>query len=335
MNRQRMFECKILNIEADSFSVENQFAHAVLEGLSKKNKCLPSWLIFDNQGSAIFKEITKSPEYLPAACEFEIFNKHINTITNLISDQPFQLIELGSGDGGKTQLLIESIVNKKIDLQYYPIDISEGAIRDLVSTLKSKYSNTTLKVNGLVGDYFVGLKNLTKKSNHRNMVLFLGVTLNNMTPLDANVFLRKLHKSLNKQDLVLIGFDLIKSPKIIYNAYNDSKGLFEKFNLHLLDRINQVLGGTFEKEFFVHQGHYNPMIQALESYLYSTKKQTVRIRTLNKDFKFNAWEGIKTEQSYKYSIEEIELLAGNNGFQIIKKLYASRDYFVDSIWEVQ
>jgi len=209
-----MFECKILNIDADSFSVENQFAHAVLEGLSKKNKCLPSWLIFDNQGSAIFKEITKSPEYLPAACEFEIFNKHINTITNLISDQPFQLIELGSGDGGKTQLLIENIVNNKIDLQYYPIDISEGAIRDLVSTLKSKYLNTTLKVNGLVGDYFVGLKNLTKKPNHRNMVLFLGVTLNNMTPLDANIFLRKLHKSLNKQDLVLIGFDLIKIQKL-------------------------------------------------------------------------------------------------------------------------
>jgi len=330
-----MFECKILNIDTDSFSVENQFCHAVLEGLSKINKCLPSWLIFDSQGSEIFKEITKSPEYLPAACEFEIFNKHINTITNLISEQPFQLIELGSGDGGKTQLLIENIVNNKIDLQYHPIDISEGAIRDLVSTLKSKYLNTTLKVNGLVGDYFVGLKNLTKKPNHRNMVLFLGVTLNNMTPLEANVFLRKLHKSLNKQDLVLIGFDLIKSPKIIYNAYNDSKGLFEKFNLHLLDRINQVLGGTFKKEFFVHQGHYNPMIQALESYLYSTRKQTVHIQNLNKDFKFNAWEGIKTEQSYKYSIEEIELLAEKNGFQIIKKLYDSREYFVDSIWEVQ
>jgi len=56
---------------------------------------------------------------------------------------------------------------------------------------------------------------------------------------------------------------------------------------------------------------------------------------LNKDFKFNAWEGIKTEQSYKYSIEEIELLAEKNGFQIIKKLYDSREYFVDSIWEVQ
>ena len=330
-----MFEYKVLNIDADSFSVDSQFAQAVLEGLSRERKCLPSWLIFDDRGSEIFKEITESPEYLPAACEFEIFNTHQNAITDLISKQPFQLIELGSGDGGKTQILIENIVNKKMNLQYYPIDISEGAIRDLVATLKSKYANTTLKVNGLVGDYFIGLKNLTKNQSCRNLVLFLGVTLNNMVPPDTDIFLRRLHKSLNKQDLLLIGFDLMKNPKILYNAYNDSKDLFEKFNLHLLDRINQVLGGTFKKEFFIHQGHYNPQVHALESYLYSTKNQTVRISGLDKDFKFKAWEGTKTEQSYKYNIEEIKLLAERNGFKIIKELYDSRKYFVDSIWEVE
>ena len=126
-----------------------------------------------------------------------------------------------------------------------------------------------------------------------------------MAPLDANFFLRILHNSLNKQDLLLIGFDLIKNPKILYNAYNDPKGLFEKFNLHLLDRINQKLGGYFIKEFFIHQGHYSPDSRALESYLYSTKKQTVRINALNKDFKFKAWEGMKTEQSCKYTTEQI------------------------------
>jgi L-histidine N-alpha-methyltransferase len=329
-----MFKYEILNSDASSFSVENQFAQAVLEGLSKKNKCLPSWLLFDNRGSEIFKEITESPEYLPAVCEFEIFNNHIKIITDLISKQPFNLIELGSGDGGKTQLLIKDIIKNKIDLTYYPIDISEGAIRDLVETLKLKHENTTIKVNGLVGDYFVGLKNLTRKKDHRNLVLFLGVTLNNMSPPDASIFLKKLHKTLNKKDLLLIGFDLMKNPKIIHNAYNDSKGLFEKFNLYLLDRINEVLGGNFEKEFFVHQGHYNPKINALESYLYSTKKQSVHIRDLNKDFKFLAWEGTKTEQSYKFNQEKINLMAKNNGFKIIKELYDSKEYFVDSIWEV-
>ena len=186
-----------------------------------------------------------------------------------------------------------------------------------------------------ISSYERNLKNLTNDQSHKNLVLFLGITLNNLAPVDANLFLRKLHQSLNKQDLLLIGFDLMKNPKLLYNTYNDTKGLFEKFNLHLLNRINQVLGGTFDTKLFIHQGHYNPKSRALESYLYSTKKQTVSIQNLNKDFKFNAWEGIKTEQSYKYSIEEIELLAGKNEFQIIKKLYDSREYFVDSVWEVQ
>jgi len=330
-----MFEYKILDIDADIFSVENQFAQVVLDGLSLENKCLPSWLIFDSRGSEIFKEITSSPEYLPAACEYEIFNTHAQLITDSISKGSWQLIELGSGDGGKTQILIQNILRNKINLNYYPIDISEGAIRRLVNTLKSKYSNTTLKVNGLVGDYFGGLKNLTNDQSHKNLVLFLGVTLNNLNPVDANLFLRKLHQHLNKQDLLLIGFDLMKNPKLLYNAYNDTKGLFEKFNLHLLNRINQVLGGTFDTKLFIHQGHYNPKSCALESYLYSTKNQTVHINQLNKNFKFKAWEGIKTEQSYKYTIEEIKSLAEENGFKVIKSLYDPRKYFVDSIWEVK
>ncbi|SVC41540.1 uncharacterized protein METZ01_LOCUS294394, partial [marine metagenome] len=270
-----MFEYEALDADADNFSVNNQFAKAVLEGLSRERKCLPSWLIFDDRGSQIFKEITQSPEYLPAVCEFEIFNTRKNEITELIFGQPFQLIELGSGDGGKTQILIENIVSKKMDLHYYPIDISAGSIRNLVETLESKYSNTTLKVNGFVADYFLGLEKLTRNKSFRNLVLFLGITLNNLTPLDADTFLRKLHKSLNKQDLLLIGFDLMKNPKILYNAYNDSRGLFEKFNLNLLDRINQVLGGNFDKDLFIHQGHYNPQLHAFESYLYSITNQTV------------------------------------------------------------
>lgn len=330
-----MFQYKILNTDDDNFSVDNQFTEAVLEGLSRKNKYLPSWLIFDSRGSEIFKEITESPEYLPAACEFEIFNTHINTITDLIHDPPFRLIELGSGDGGKTKLLIQNILKRKINLHYYPIDISEGAIQNLVATLKSKYSNSTLKVNGLVGDYFTGLTNLTKNKSYRNIVLFLGLTLNNMTPSNAKLFLRKLHGYLNKQDLILIGFDLMKNPKTLYNAYNDTMGLFEKFNLHVLDRINQILDGNFQKELFLQQGHYNPKSHAVESFLYSTQNQTVTINRLNMKFNFKAWEGIQTEQSFKYTIEEIQALAESSGFEVQKHLFDANKYFIDSIWRVK
>jgi uncharacterized SAM-dependent methyltransferase len=65
------------------------------------------------------------------------------------------------------------------------------------------------------------------------------------------------------------------------------------------------------------------------------RNQTVHIKALKKDFHFKAWETIKTEQSFKYTLEEIEDLATKNGFKVMANLFDSRKYFVDSIWKVE
>ena len=82
------------------------------------------------------------------------------------------------------------------------------------------------------------------------------------------------------------------------------------------------------------QGQYNPITRAVESYLYSTQDQTVHIKALNKDFHFKAWEAMQTEQSFKYTLEEMESLAVENGFEVVEHLFDSRKYFVDSVWKV-
>ena len=104
--------------------------------------------------------------------------------------------------------------------------------------------------------------------------------------------------------------------------------------MHLLDRINQVLGADFNKKYFVQEGQYNPITRAVESYLYSTRNQTVHIKALNKDYHFKTWEALQTEQSFKYTLEEIENLAFENGFKVVEHLFDSQKYFVDSIWKV-
>jgi L-histidine Nalpha-methyltransferase len=327
-----LFETKLLKTGPISFPQEDQFASAVDIGLSLENKCLPSWLIFDSAGSEIFKGITELTGYLPAACEFEIIRNHKNDIANLITNDTFNLIELGSGDGCKTRILIEYLLNEKFGFHYFPIDISSGAVTNLVRSLEVDEKNSLLKVTGLIGDYFDGLSSVIQEGSKQNLVLFLGVTLNNMDPDTARSFLKKLCGTLREKDYFLIGFDLMKNPKLLYSAYNDP--LFEKFNLHLLDRINQILGANFKKDHFLQQGQYNPETRAVESYLYSTIDQTVHIKTLNKDYHFKAWETLQTEQSFKFTIEEIESLAAENGFQVVEHLFDSRKYFVNSIWKV-
>ena len=326
-----MFNTKNLKSVKESFSSEEQFADTVNVGLSLKKKSLPSWLLFDKVGSEIFKKITELPGYLPAASEFEIIRSHKNDIAKLITGDSFNLIELGSGDGCKTQILIKHLLNEGLDFHYFPIDISSAAVTNLVRSLEDNYYNTSLKVTGLIGDYFDGLD--TVKNNGKNLVLFLGVSLNNMDLGMAKVFLERLSQTIGPEGYLLIGFDLMKDPKLLYSAYNDP--LFEKFNLHLLDRINQELDGDFKKEYFSQQGQFNPITGAVESYLYSMHDQTIHVKKLNKKFNFNAWETIQTEKSFKYTLEEIENLAAESGFEIVEHLYDSRKYFVDSIWKVK
>ena len=147
--------------------------------------------------------------------------------------------------------------------------------------------------------------------------------------------MRELSDSLNEGDYVMIGFDLMKDPKLLYRAYNDPEGVFQKFNLNLLDCINQKLGADFVKGNYVQEGHYNQQSRAVESHIYSTEDQTVQVPALKKEFHFKAWEGMQTEHSYKYAMPEIEALAGNNGFEIVEHLFDSNQFFVDSIWKVK
>lgn len=316
-------------------SAGDQFVQAVLEGLSRQPKRLPSWLIYDDHGSEIFTEITQLPGYHPAQCEFEIFQTHKQAIVDMLGSQEFRVIELGAGDGGKTQILLEHFIQNQLTFEYVPIDISEGAIHNLVAYLESKFSESTMSVTGLAADYFDGLRVLKEESSVQNMVLFLGSTIGNMELPEAEQFLRTLRESLNEGDYVMIGFDLMKHPKTLYAAYNDFSGVFERFNLHLLDILNQKLGANFSKDHFVQQGHYNPKSHAVESYIYSTRAQAVRIETLDKEFVFEAWEGMQSEHSYKYTTPEIESLAEVSGYKIVTHLFDEHQNFVDSIWEVK
>jgi L-histidine Nalpha-methyltransferase len=327
-----LFKVEILQSQMKIFSHEGEFASTVNAGLSLKDKCLPSWLIFDNTGSKIFKKITELDEYLPAKCEFEVIRNHKNLISELITEKKFNLIELGAGDGCKTKILIEHFLNKKLSFNYFPIDISNGAITNLVSSLENSYRDTSLQVTGLIGDYFEGLKTINQNESKQKLILFLGVTLNNLDLDKTRSFLKNLKGLLDPKDFLLTGFDLMKKPKLLYSAYNNA--LFEEFNLHLLDRINQELGANFNKKNFTQQAQYNPNTRAVESYLYSTQSQTVSIKALNKDFHFNAWEAMQTEQSFKYTLKEIEDLAAENGFEVVEQLLDPKKYFLDSVWRV-
>ena len=312
---------------------EHNFSSDVLVGLSRSHKELPSRYFYDEKGSRLFQMITELPEYYLTKCENEILNTQKNKISSLMEGQVFNLVELGAGDGRKTSILISHFLKKKLKFKYIPIDISESAMKSLIHFMNKKFPNLTTE--GIVAEYFDGVKWLNQLNSNRNIVLFLGSNLGNFNRINSNVFLHNLWNSLNSGDYVIIGFDLKKKIDIMLKAYNDSKGITSEFNLNLLHRINQELGGNFDLENFRHYASYDVFTGAMESYLVSLRQQTVFIKEIGQTFSFEPWEPIHTEYSYKYLESDVEKLAADTGFIIQEQLFDSKKYFLDSIWLVQ
>ena len=76
---------------------------------------------------------------------------------------------------------------------------------------------------------------------------------------------------------MIIGVDLEKDERVLYDAYNDAAGVTARFNLNVLVRINQELGGNFDLSAFTHRSIYNRERHRIEMHLISKKAQTVRI----------------------------------------------------------
>jgi dimethylhistidine N-methyltransferase len=320
--------------DLDEIATEKKsFAQDVLIGLSEPRKWIPARYHYDNEGSILFQKIMKLPEYYPTNCEFEILETQKNEIAKLMGGNQFNLVELGAGDGAKTSILLDHFINQGFNFQYVPIDISEGAMKGLIDSIKNKFPQ--IKTNGIVAEYFDGLKWLSKTGKQKNFVLFLGSNLGNFSAAQAKVFIRTLWNTLNNEDFVLIGFDLKKDIDIMLRAYNDFKGVTAEFNLNMLRRINNELGGNFDLTKFRHYATYDVFTGAMESYLVSLEAQTVFIEKLSETFDFKPWEPIHTEYSYKYLVSEVENLANDTGYIIEKHLFDSKKYFLDSIWRVQ
>lgn len=316
-------------------SPRRTFALDVLESLSSRPRRLPPAYLYDEKGSELFRKISSLEEYYPARCEHEILSNHREAIADTLPREPFNLIELGAGDGQKTMLLIEQFVREGLRFEYMPLDISTTSVRNLTFALKERYSGAGLLVTGIVTEYFDGLRWLSRVSGARNLVLFLGSSIGNFDAGGSRRFLRHLWECLKPGDLVLIGFDLKKDISVLNRAYNDSEGLTKEFNLNLLDRINNELEGNFDRrKFFFHSG-YDPRSGAVESYLVSTERQEVLIKGIAKAFSFDAWEALHTESSHKYLESEIECLAADTGFKVQRHFFDSRTYFADSLWSVQ
>jgi dimethylhistidine N-methyltransferase len=279
--------------------IRDDFAEAVREGLAQRPRRIPPRFFYDARGSGLFDRICALPEYYVTRTELAILRRHANELT-----PPDTVIEFGCGYGAKTRLLFEVFLRARRKMTFVPVDISRRALEETCRRLTDDHPGLTVRA---IRAEFERASQLIP--SEPSLVLFLGSNIGNLDGAESVRLLRTLrgHK-------VLVGFDMQKDPAVLHAAYNDAQGVTAEFNLNLLARINRELGGNFDLAQWKHLSFYNAAAARIEMHLESTDAQAVRV--LGETHVFGPGERIHTENSCKFSEEQIRAIAAESGFRV-------------------
>jgi L-histidine Nalpha-methyltransferase len=300
------------------------FARDVRTGLTASPKQLSCRYFYDARGSTLFEQICQLPEYYLTRAEQEILQARALEIASALP-APVDLVELGSGSAQKTRLIIEAFLARQRTLRYIPIDICDTVLEDSSRALLADYP--ALDIRAVAAEYREGLQQLEQSPKRGRLLLWLGSNVGNYHREEATTFLQQMRLVLTPADRLLIGIDLRKDPSALELAYDDPAGVTADFNLNLLLRINRELSGHFRLETFRHRAVYLQGPGRVEMYLVSQKAQKVAIDRLDLQVDLAEGESIHTENSYKYSLAEIQALARQAGFEILGQWFDGRRFF--------
>jgi L-histidine N-alpha-methyltransferase len=282
----------------------------VTRGLTATPKTLPPKWFYDERGSVLFEQITRLPEYYPTRAEREILVAQAARIAAGTGART--LVELGSGSGEKTRLLIEALRAHGTLRAYVPMDVSPSALLESGRLLVRDYPG--LLVHALLADFEHQLGVLP--TGDRRLTAFLGGTIGNLEPGPRAEFLAELRASTDTGDWLLLGTDLVKDPAVLIPAYDDSAGVTARFDKNVLAVVNRELGADFDLDAFEHVAHWDPAAEWIEMRLRSTVEQKVTVTALDLKVPFEAGEEMRTEVSAKFRPDGIRSELAAAGFAV-------------------
>ncbi len=297
------------------------FARSVAAGLSDKPKWLHCRFLYDAEGSRLFEEITKQPEYYPTRTEAAILAEHAHEIHALTG--PRTLVELGSGYSVKTEHLLSAYSQSEERVLYVPVDVSDTALREASKAITENF--TDVQVTGINGTYGSALPILRLLSPQ--MVIFLGSTIGNFNEAETTAFWRSVSGHLPAGDFFLLGTDLEKDPRVLEAAYSDAAGITARFTNNYFARINRELGASIDLDQIEHVAAWNPERRRMEIYGRFHTAQTINIEPLNESFEISPGEEILLEISRKFRLADLTEELAVNGFETRRTFTDERGWF--------
>ena len=284
------------------------FAAETIAGLTAEKKMISSKWLYDTYGSELFEKITQLDDYYPTRTEARIFETVFPQLPGIIGPDA-AIIEYGSGASIKTRNLMTALQ----PAVYVPIDIAAEFLADAVDQLEALFPS--LRIDPLVADI---TKPVTPPpaflACDNRLAFFPGSTIGNFYEGNAVRFLARVRETVGEGAYFLVCADLVKAKEVLERAYDDSEGVTAAFNLNLLTRMNNELGGDFDLARFRHVALFNEQESRIEMHIEALQDQQVAVA--GKTISFRKGERIHTENSYKYTEESFRAMAEAGGWEV-------------------
>ncbi|KAF2467704.1 uncharacterized protein BDR25DRAFT_305450 [Lindgomyces ingoldianus] len=262
-------------------------------------KTLPTLLLYDEAGLRLFEKITYLEEYYLTNAEIEVLETYADRIAQHIRPGSI-VVELGSGNLRKVNILLQAIDRLGKHVEYYALDLS---LKELKRTFAEIPTYKHVKCFGLYGTYDHGLEWLKSPqvSGKPKTILWLGSSLGNFKRYEVSPFLSGFRDALQPGDTLLIGIDSCKEPDRVFHAYNDRENVTHDFILNGLQHANRLMekGDVFNLDDWKVIGEYDRIAGRHHAFVSPLRDVVIDGISIPKG------EKIRIEESYKWSREEI------------------------------
>ena len=290
----------------------------VCDGLRKKPRQLPAWLLYDTEGSRLFEQICEQPEYSLSRTETALLGKQAAAIATALESGV--IVEFGAGSARKVGPLLRSLR----PAAYIAIDISSEHLQESTNALQRQFPE--VPILGICCDHsqLDALPDHPLLRGQRRIGFFPGSSLGNFEANEAIVLLRNFRKLLNGGPL-LLGLDHPKPKERMLAAYNDAAGVSAAFAHNLLHRLNHELEGDFDLDQFTYRASWQAEQSRVVMELVSKCKQLITVA--GRQWLFTAGESLITEYSIKYLPEAALALVAEAGWDGVQRWHDPANEF--------
>jgi L-histidine N-alpha-methyltransferase len=291
---------------------------AMLRGLRGTPRSLPSALLYDDLGSALFEAITLLPEYELTRADLRLIEAHTPDVLRALPG-PLEVVELGPGGGRKALAFLAPLCARQGEVSFVGVDVSAA----LLACRRALEALPTVNVRAVEASYLDGLRAAPRSAGARRLVLFFGSNLSNFARREAVDFLRGVREALAPGDALLLATDVGGDAARLVPAYDDALGVTAAFNRNVLVRLNREWGADFDLAAFAHQARWDGAARRIEMHLVATRPCDVTVR--GERMHFEAGDTIWTESSHRFDVGELRAWGVETGF-------ACEGQWVDGRW---